>query len=608
VSERASQHDSGGGSASGSNAASSPTTSTLSTQGYPTVPLDPETQPAPYALERLPPAAGQDIGPVRLLRELGRGAMGVVFLGHHKLLDRSVAVKFVSSASRTGSEGHARFFEEAKAAAAVRHPHLTEIYHADVAGDVPYLVLEYVDGPTLSQLLHSAGKLPLRIALSIVSEIAEAVGELHDQGIVHRDLKPSNVLLDRTGRVLVTDFGLAVRRDPVAGSGAVGHQAPAGTPAYMAPEMFEGRVSPRSDIYALGILMFQVLTGGVPFEGTFDELRQNHQSQPLPLEKLKEANVPDAVIEIIERATHKQLMFRYKTAHELGRAIVALGGDVAEIAKARSELRATILALRKGESAAAAAPSSSQGSSTRSMPGPAADSTDLTYADAIGRKAEAKRQRMQTLLGSESAQTGPSTNESPPPMLVPPAAPWSSYQPPPTAEVHDQKPVGAIMTACVIGIVLGAAGLLWCVIQGIFGAAPGGPTAATPPPRTLRTWQFIGMFVSLALSGTLITGAVVALALKEWGRRLLVRAAAANFAFQIVSLALAAFWAVPLLRQNLRGTGRDEPFVNAGGLLQVTSIPLLAVKSLIVCAAMATIVFLLTRRNVRDAFATPSPA
>src|SRR6185503_16907216 len=186
-----------------------------------------------------------------------------------------------------------------------------------------------------------------------------AVAELHDQGIVHRDLKPSNVLLDRNGRVLVTDFGLAVRRDPTAGLTAT--DAPAGTPAYMAPEMFEGRVSPRSDIYALGILMFQALVGKVPFEGTFEDLRQKHQTQPLPLEKLREAGVPENVIDIVERATHKQLMFRYKTAHELGRAIIALGGDVSELAKAKTELRATILSLKKGESAPTQ--STSQGSS-----------------------------------------------------------------------------------------------------------------------------------------------------------------------------------------------------------------------------------------------------
>ena len=289
--------------------------------------------PAP-AGPRLEP--GRELGPVRLVREIGRGATGAVFLGHHTVLGRDVAVKFLTTVT-AGPDGLKRFVDEARAAAAVRHAHLTQIFHADVDGGTPYLVLEYVRGPTLRQLLDDAGPLGANVAAAVLGDVAAAVHELHGRGVIHRDIKPSNVLVDKEGRLFVTDFGLAVRRTHLpTGAGPAGDVDFAGTPAYMAPEMFEGRISARTDVYAMGVMTYQLLAGNTPFAGSFHELRDKHLHEPLPTEVLRAAGVSPEVVEVVERATSKQPMFRYKTATDFARALRdAAGCGMPELARGR---------------------------------------------------------------------------------------------------------------------------------------------------------------------------------------------------------------------------------------------------------------------------------
>ncbi|MCH7704925.1 MAG: serine/threonine protein kinase [Planctomycetes bacterium] len=282
----------------------------------------------------------REIGPIQLLHEIGRGGMGVVYLGRDRMLGRDVAVKFLLGAEPNEDDpGFVRFLEGARAAAAVTHPGLTTIHHADVIDSVPYLAMEYIEGPTLREIVRKTGPLQQSTALSVVGFVADAVGDLHDRDIVHRDLKPSNVLMDMDGGVHVTDFGLSCPRSAFPGEG--GRRRSAGTPAYMAPEMFDGAVSPRTDVYALGIMLYELLTGAVPFSGALADLERQHRAGLQPVEALRERGVDSALIDVVERAAHQDRLFRYKSARQFLRALDGVkGGSV--LAGAEVELRALV--------------------------------------------------------------------------------------------------------------------------------------------------------------------------------------------------------------------------------------------------------------------------
>ncbi len=210
------------------------------------------------------PALGDVVGGVyRILGELGRGAMGVVLAAFDLQLHRNVAIKFVNSAAFTGDE-QGRFVQEARAMAIVNHPHVLSIHAFGKHGAIPYFVMELVDGQTLEGWLSQRNRLPeLDDALNILNDVCLGVSAIHAAGTVHCDLKPSNVLLDSTMRVRVADLGLAA---PYI-QGEV-TKVIAGTPEYMAPELtFEGDqpASPSSDVYALGCMAYEMLTGTLPF-------------------------------------------------------------------------------------------------------------------------------------------------------------------------------------------------------------------------------------------------------------------------------------------------------------------------------------------------------
>lgn len=238
------------------------------------------TDAAGDSAEARPSLAPANLAPhfpqLEILECLGRGGMGVVYKARQKSLDRPVALKLLAP-ERVGDPSFAnRFSREAHALAALNHPSIVTVYDFGQAGGFYFLLMEFVDGVTLRQLLQ-AGRVSSREALAIVPQICDALQYAHDQGIVHRDIKPENILLDRRGRLKVADFGLAklvgaesqltAERGTAAGSAALTEVGKIlGTPNYMAPEQIEhpAEVDHRADIYALGVVFYQMLTGELP--------------------------------------------------------------------------------------------------------------------------------------------------------------------------------------------------------------------------------------------------------------------------------------------------------------------------------------------------------
>ncbi|MHC4327374.1 MAG: protein kinase domain-containing protein [Planctomycetota bacterium] len=223
---------------------------------------------------------GSQIGPFRIERELGRGAVGVVYLAHDTKLDRSVAIKGLPAEVLEKPEARSRFSREARLLASLNHPNIATIYDEfeEVEG-VCYLILEYVPGQTLAERIAGT-RLKLDEALSIALQITEAVAAAHERGVIHRDLKPSNIKITPEGKVMVLDFGLA----KAAGGEAADQQSTAtepgrviGTAAYMSPEQARGKpTDKRSDIWAFGCILYEMLTATIPFKGeTFSDTLAN---------------------------------------------------------------------------------------------------------------------------------------------------------------------------------------------------------------------------------------------------------------------------------------------------------------------------------------------
>jgi hypothetical protein len=224
--------------------------------------------------------------------ELGKGAMGIVFRAWDKVLDRKVAVKQLSRVLSGDDEYTSRFRREAKALARLTHPNVVQVFDLVEDGSRLWMVLEYVDGGDLASYLKESGRLSVSEAASIVMPVADGLAFAHDQGIVHRDLKPANVLLTGERVPKISDFGIAKlsQSSELTQLGSV-----LGSPPYMSPEQCSGgSVDARTDIYALGITLYELLSGQVPFEGeTSSVLARQIVEQPLPLSEVLESISPE---------------------------------------------------------------------------------------------------------------------------------------------------------------------------------------------------------------------------------------------------------------------------------------------------------------------------
>jgi eukaryotic-like serine/threonine-protein kinase len=256
-----------------------------------------------------------DLGKFELLCELGRGGMGVVYKARQKDLGRLVALKMILASQLASEEVIERFHDEARAAAAVQHPNITALYDAGQVLGQPYIAIQYIEGPSLAQRLMQ-GPMPPEVAARTVATVARAVHHLHSKGIIHRDLKPSNVLLDDQGQPYVTDFGLVKMLSGDSQKTTTG--VILGTPSYMAPEQAAGRsarVGPLTDIYSIGAVLYECLTGQPPFrEATpLDTVMRVLEGEPL---KPRDINpkIPPALEAVCLRCLEKAPERRYPSA------------------------------------------------------------------------------------------------------------------------------------------------------------------------------------------------------------------------------------------------------------------------------------------------------
>jgi mono/diheme cytochrome c family protein/predicted Ser/Thr protein kinase len=260
----------------------------------------------------LPDIPGYDV-----LSVLDEGGMGIVYEARQNGLGRRVAIKMIARA-RLAPAVRARFRAEAEAAARLHHPNFVQVFEVGQVNDRPFFSMEYVDGGSLAQ--HLAGKpLPPRRAAELAETLAHAIHAAHDCGIVHRDLKPANILLSADGVPKIGDFGLAKRLDAETGHTQTGEIL--GTPSYMAPEQAEGRkneIGPATDVYALGTVLYEMLTARPPFKGAtaLESLRQVMHVEPTPPSKLT-AGVPRDLEAICLKCLEKAPRQRYATARAL---------------------------------------------------------------------------------------------------------------------------------------------------------------------------------------------------------------------------------------------------------------------------------------------------
>ncbi len=260
----------------------------------------------------------RDFGPLVLLEEIGRGGMGVVYKARHRELDRIVAVKMILASHLASAEHVRRFQEEARAAARVEHPHIVHIHEVGQVEDQHYFTMQYVEGVSLAVRI-ARGPIEIQEAVCLVAQVARAVGHLHRHEIVHRDLKPSNILLDETGKPHVTDFGLA--KVVASDSQATATGAILGTPSYMAPEQAAGQhlaVGPWSDIYSLGAVLYELLTGRPPFQEdtAIDTVLKVLEGEP-PLPRTLNRRVPRALELVCLKCLAREPRRRYASADAL---------------------------------------------------------------------------------------------------------------------------------------------------------------------------------------------------------------------------------------------------------------------------------------------------
>ncbi len=273
------------------------------------------------------------LGRYEVIKQLGKGAMGVVYLGQDPRINRTTAIKtfrFLNDFEPDEVEKlKIRFFREAESAGTLSHPNIVTIYDAGEEQDLAYIAMEYLEGDDLSKFVKKKTLMPMRKVIDYVADIADALGYAHDQGVVHRDIKPANIMVLKSGVVKVTDFGIArITATSQTQTGVV-----KGTPHYMSPEQISGeKVDGRSDIFSLGVMLFQMLTGSLPFKGDSPAaLMHQIMNKPHPDPRKYNPKLPKPIVAIIDKAMEKDRSKRYQKANQMAAHLRTLGQKMDEL-------------------------------------------------------------------------------------------------------------------------------------------------------------------------------------------------------------------------------------------------------------------------------------
>jgi eukaryotic-like serine/threonine-protein kinase len=407
------------------------------------------------------PAPGMLIdGKYAIEKTLGEGAMGVVYLAHDVVTETKVVVKSIRTEYTGNAEFWARAIEEGRVLARIDHPNVVRLNAVVVEGGQLYLVMQYIEGNSLDRLIESyrrEGKVvPLEEAMRIFRMMVQGVAAAHHEGVIHRDLKPANILVRaKDGVIKVSDFGIAKTGDAI----RTGRQRTVGTvgsPAYMAPEQRAGvhDLDRRADIYALGIVLFELLVGDLPFvAATEAELFRLHTEAAFPSVRTKRPDLPAALDEIIARACAKDRRDRFSTCEELDAALVQAG-----LHTMRS-VPPTVMATQGLPSVPPPAPDAPRGSSTSRVARTLSDAP-LAGAPVPGAP-----------LPSAHPSGPPLPGSSVPPFVALPSS---------AAPGRSVWKVVALVSG--LAVLLAGAGLGWAFATGVFDE-PGSPLVEPPKPR-----------------------------------------------------------------------------------------------------------------------------
>jgi eukaryotic-like serine/threonine-protein kinase len=414
---------------------------------------------------------GETIGNHKITAKLGQGGMGTVYEAEDTTLGRKVAIK-VLNPSLTGGKELERFESEAKVQASLNHPNIVSLFKFEPIGNSYYMVMEYVEGRTLAEIVRSGGALAPHLVVGISKQVLDGLSVAHRRGIVHRDLKPSNIMLTPEGLAKVMDFGIAKVQG---GKSLTATGALVGTVYYMSPEQVRGEtVDSRSDLYSFGIILFELLTGRVPFRDESDfQIMIHHVQTPPPLPTQLLPQIPPALEQIVLRCLAKDPAQRFQSADEVLAALEAF--EEQERAEGRGQLY-TKKILAQALMAPPPVPMPEKATLLDQVPGPTGATTPLF-------------------------NTGPAAAPPPPPAMVmdpsvppPPAQAYTVTPPVPTAYRQQLATQGApapakkglvFIAALLVVVLLGAAGA-WLYMSRLKSASE---TASQQPQAAVEPSQ-----------------------------------------------------------------------------------------------------------------------